>query len=198
MMFKVLQNPTTNLYHNFRNLVLSGDFAWYYGISTDTSEVNAPGHIHVEYYGHDFVCRPEALSYSEPVSPFVNQNIQVLREIIDHNNLFESYIFTRTAANCTFPNEGAQLSHPHVDHNFPHFNLIVYLTDTGGETFIEDKVYNPKIHDVILFRGKHYMKRPTRDRRIILVATILPTDDNGLESIGLQSNHDKIAAANGD
>lgn len=197
MMFKVLQNPTTNLYHNFRNLVLSGDFAWYYGISTDTSEVNAPGHIHVEYYGHDFVCRPEALSYSEPVSPFVNQNIQVLREIIDHNNLFESYIFTRTAANCTFPNEGAQLSHPHVDHNFPHFNLIVYLTDTGGETFIEDKVYNPKIHDVILFRGKHYMKRPTRDRRIILVATILPTDDNGLKSIGLQSNDDKISAANG-
>lgn len=196
-MFKVLQNPTTNLYHNFRNLVLSGDFAWYYGISTDTSEVNAPGHIHVEYYGHDFVCRPEALSYSEPVSPFVNQNIQVLREIIDHNNLFESYIFTRTAANCTFPNEGAQLSHPHVDHNFPHFNLIVYLTDTGGETFIEDKVYNPKIHDVILFRGKHYMKRPTRDRRIILVATILPTDDNGLKSIGLQSNDDKISAANG-
>ena len=82
--------------------------------------------------------------------------------------------------------------------NFPHFNLIVYLTDTGGETFVEDEIHIPKIHDVILFRGKHYMKRPTRDRRIILVATILPTDDNGLELIGLQSNHDKIAATNGD
>ena len=197
-MLKVLENPTTNLYHRFRNLVLSGDFAWYYGISTDTSEVNTPGHIHIEFYGHEFVSRPEALLYSEPVSPFINESIQVLREIIDYNKLFESYIFTRAAANCTFPNEGAQLSHPHVDHNFPHFNLIVYLTDTGGETFVEDEIHNPKIHDVILFRGKHYMKRPTRDRRIILVATILPTDDNGLESIGLQSNHDKIAAANGD
>ena len=197
-MLKVLQNPTTNLYHRFRNLVLSGDFAWYYGISTDTSEVNAPGYTHMEFYGHDFVCRPEALSYSEAVSPFASDSIQVLKEIIDHNKLFESYIFTRAAANCTFPNEGAQLSQPHVDHNFPHFNLIVYLTDTGGETFVEDENHNPKIHDVILFRGKHYMKRPTRDRRIILVATILPTDDNGLESIGLQSNHDKIAAANGD
>ena len=197
-MLKVLQNPTTNLYQRFRNLVLSGDFSWYYGISTDTSEVNAPGHIHVEYYGHDFVCRPEALSYSEPVSPFINESIQVLREIIDHNNLFKSYIFTRAAANCTFPNEGAQLSHPHVDHNFPHFNLIVYLTDTGGETFVEDEIHNPKIHDVILFRGRHYMKRPTRDRRIVLVATILPTDDDGLKLIGLQSNQDKISAANGD
>ena len=43
-MLKVLQNPTTNLYQRFRNLVLSGDFAWHYGISTDTSEVNLPGH----------------------------------------------------------------------------------------------------------------------------------------------------------
>ena len=196
-MLKVLQNPTTNLYHRFRNLVLSGDFAWHYGMSTDTKEENPPGHMHMEFYGHTFVTRPEATYYSESTSPFINESLQVLREIIDYNKLFESYIFTRAAANCTFPNEGAQLSHPHVDHNFPHFNLIVYLTDTGGETFVEDEIHNPKIHDVILFRGKHYMKRPTRDRRVILVATILPTDDNGLESIGLQSNHDKISAANG-
>ena len=197
-MLKVLQNPTTNLYHRFRNLVLSGDFAWHYGMSTDTEEENPPGHMHMEFYGHTFVTRQEATYYSESTSVFTSDSIEVLREIIDYNKLFESYVFTRAAANCTFPNEGAQLSQPHVDHNFPHFNLIVYLTDTGGETFVEDEIHIPKIHDVILFRGKHYMKRPTRDRRIILVATILPTDDNGLELIGLQSNHDKIAATNGD
>ena len=196
-MLKILKNPTTNLYHRFRNLVLSGDFAWHYGMSTDTIEENPPGHMHMEFYGHTFVTRPEATSYSEATSPFTCESINVLKEIVDYNNLFKSYIFTRAAANCTMPNEGAQLSHPHVDHNFPHFNLVVYLTDTGGETFVEDEVHDPKIHDVVLFRGKHFMKRPTRDRRIILVATILPTDDYGLELIGLQSNHDEISAANG-
>ena len=196
-MLKILKNPTTNLYHRFRNLVLSGDFAWHYGMSTDTIEENPPGHMHMEFYGHTFVTRPEATSYSEATSPFTCESINVLKEIVDYNNLFKSYIFTRAAANCTMPNKRAQLSHPHVDHNFPHFNLVVYLTDTGGETFVEDEVHDPKIHDVVLFRGKHFMKRPTRDRRIILVATILPTDDYGLELIGLQSNHDEISAANG-
>ena len=83
------------------------------------------------------------------------------------------------------PRNGIQLSEPHLDHNFPHYNLLVYLTNSGGETFVENEVYSPKEDDVIIFTGKHYMKRPSDDRRVVLIATILPFGEDGLNSLGI-------------
>ena len=96
------------------------------------------------------------------------------------------YLIVFFSASCSkliHSNQGIQLSQPHEDHDFPHHNLIVYLTDTGGETFVENESHDPKEDDVILFTGEHYMKRPVKDRRIILVATIFSYDDKKKEEI---------------
>ena len=49
--------------------------------------------------------------------------------------------------------------------------MIVYL-EGDGSTFVEDEEYAPKEDDIILFTGEHYMQRPSKGRRVILVSTI--------------------------
>ena len=88
------------------------------------------------------------------------------------------YFFLRSNANCVHPDEGSNLfSQSHTDHNFHHYNLLVYLCG-DGETIIENETYFPKENDVILFTGKHYMKRPSKGRRIILISTIFDYNKN--------------------
>ena len=48
------------------------------------------------------------------------------------------------------------------------------MTSSGGETFVEGEKFDPKEDDVIVFEGRHYMKRPIKDKRIVLVATFMP------------------------
>ena len=63
---------------------------------------------------------------------------------------------------------------------YPHGNIIVYLTNAGGKTFVSNgdnspyEEHDPVEDDIILFSGKHFMQNPSDNRRIILVATILP------------------------
>ena len=69
----------------------------------------------------------------------------------------------------------------HVDHNFPHKNMLVYLTDPqGGSTIVEDedtnrKEYLAKEDNVLLFDGQsaHCARPPSKDVRIVLVFTFL-------------------------
>ena len=48
----------------------------------------------------------------------------------------------------------------------------MYFTDVGGRTFCEKKEHDPQEDDIILFQGEHYMERPKKDRRVILVSTL--------------------------
>ena len=182
-MIKVLKNPLTSNYVDLKNTVLSHSFPWRYRTSTHPDSSQNEGHVHMKYYGYTFLSRPEDGGYSESTSNILKANIKVLREILSANEFFEYYFFLRSSANCTHAEEGIQLSAPHLDHNFPHYNMLVYLNNSGGETFVEDEVFSPKEDDVILFTGKHYMKRPKEGRRIILVATILPYGKKGLDSL---------------
>ena len=205
-MYKVLENPTSHQYLLFRDFCLGSDIAWFYGMSTNIDENLKKGHMHSPYIGHSFLGRPEPSRYTTQESPHHEWCVNVLREIIDYNKLpfLERYIFLRAAVNCTWPNIGEQLSQPHIDHNIPHYNIIVYLTG-DGETFIEKNsftscsinnedvlIHNPKIHDVILFQGRHYMKLPSKDRRIVLVATLIPVDNQGLEKLNIQGYCDTL------
>ena len=184
-MIKVLKNPLTSNYINLKEHILSQNFPWRYRISTNSYNSNSDGHTHMEYYGYTFLSRPEPDGYSEPTSKLLDSNLTVLREILSANEFFNEYFFLRTSANCVHPRNGIQLSEPHLDHNFPHYNLLVYLTNSGGETFVENEVHSPKEDDVIIFTGKHYMKRPSNDRRVVLIATILPFGEDGLNSLGI-------------
>ena len=163
-MIKVLRNPKTNYYREFKDTVLSKEFPWRYNVSTN-----------MDFYSHVFLQRPELNGYTEPHSKWTNQNCIVMGEIVDYNGLYKDipYFFLRANANATHPDSGRQYSDPHVDHpNTPHSNLIVYLTDADGDTIVENDRYSPKEDDVVLFTGKHYMQRPSKGRRVILISTI--------------------------
>ena len=163
-MIKVLKNPKTNHYREFKSTVLSKEFPWRYNVSTN-----------MDFYSHVFLQRPELNGYTEPHSKWTNQNCIVMGEIVDYNGLYKDipYFFLRANANATHPDSGRQYSDPHVDHpNTPHSNLIVYLTDADGDTIIENDRYSPKEDDVVLFTGQHYMQRPSKGRRVILISTI--------------------------
>ena len=192
-MIKVLKNPKTEKYYNLKNKILSGQFPWFHQRYTSSQTMSEKlnfywykkGYIAVEGYSHCFLARPdgEDKRFSRTESALSGECISVLTEIIDNNNLFDKYFFVRVAANCIHSNQGIQLSQPHEDHEFPHHNLIVYLTNSGGETFVENESHDPKEDDTILFTGEHYMKRPIKDRRIILIATIFSYDVKKKEEI---------------
>ena len=162
-MIKVLENPITSNYLELKNLVLSSEFPWLYSYSTK-----------MPFYSHVFLDRPENAKFSNPQSQFLDLNLKVLDEIIQHNNLFDRYFFLRSNANCVHADSGEQFSEPHIDHRFPHFNLLVYLTNEGegGETIVEDEKFYPQANNIILFKGKHHMKRPSVGRRVVLISTI--------------------------
>ena len=162
-MIKVLENPLTSNYLELKDFVLSSEFPWLYSHSTK-----------MPFYSHVFLDRPENVKFSNPQSEFLGLNLKVLDEIIQHNNLFDRYFFLRSNANCVHSDSGEQFSEPHIDHRFPHFNLLVYLTNEGdgGETIVEDEKFHPQANNIILFKGKHHMKRPCVGRRVVLISTI--------------------------
>ena len=60
----------------------------------------------------------------------------------------------------------------HTDHDFPHQNLIIYLTDAGGESIVKGSRPKPPLEDdIATFSGIHYHKMPKKKRRVVLIAT---------------------------
>ena len=51
--------------------------------------------------------------------------------------------------------------------------MLVYLTDAGGRTIVENEYFDPREDNVIVFCGKHYYYLPTEKRRIVFVATFI-------------------------
>ena len=158
-MIHQLVNPKTENYTNLKNIILHPTFTWTYAKSTG-----------MPFYSHEFLARPEG-GYSNVSSNHLNHVCFVVNEILGHNNI-EYKFFLRSNANCVHPDNDVQLSEPHVDHDFPHINVILYLTNAGGKTYCEDEFHDPKEDDVILLTGKHWMERPKVGRRVIIVNTL--------------------------
>ena len=127
----------------------------------------------MDFYSHVLLRRPDGgCNFSTSKSEYTELAIKVVDEILKHNKI-SYHMHLRLNVNCTHPDNDHQESDRHVDHNFPHKNLIIYLTGSGGNTYVEDEFHDPKEDDVILFQGEHWMKRPNIGRRIILVNTLL-------------------------
>ena len=160
MSIDILQNYKTPKYLEFKELVLTDTFPWQY----QDSDTGMP------FYCHSLLTRPEG-KYSEACSPHSEFGMYVVHEILQQNNIKYQF-FLRSALNCVHPDNDVQLSEPHVDHDFPHINVILYLTNAGGKTYCEDEFHDPKEDDVILLTGEHWMERPKVGRRIISVNTL--------------------------
>ena len=172
-MIKKLNNPMAQNYLEFKDHINSQDFPWYYN-AISTPNLKQSGHENTPFYGHTFIRRPEDddCKYSRSYSSSVDWVANVLLTILNANSI-KINTFLRINANCTHPQKQVVNSIPHQDHYYDHTNMIVYLTDAGGETIVEGEEYDPKEDDVIIFQGEHYMRTPKKNRRIILVATFI-------------------------
>ena len=171
---KFLKNPKTDTYKNFKNLVLSGDFPWF-RVAHTAFEDHQEGHEDFPFLSHKFLTRPlDSCLYSKVNSQYVEHMQEVFREIVLDNDIDPQVIY-RMNANAVYPTANNLPSPLHVDHNFPHNNMIIYLTDTqGGSTMVEGKEYMSQEDDVLIFDGKPHCARPPRkDVRIVLVITFL-------------------------
>ena len=171
---KFLKNPKTDTYKNFKNLVLSADFSWFRMAHT-AFEDHQEGHEDFPFLSHRFLTRPlNSCLYSKVNSSHVDEMERVFREIAYANDIDPQVIY-RMNANAVYPTANNLPSPLHVDHNFPHNNMIIYLTDLhGGSTMVEGKEYMAQEDDVLIFDGKLHCARPPRkDVRIVLVITFL-------------------------
>ena len=171
-MMRLLENPKSDNYQSLKKIILGDHFPWFYSTTT-TFVDNVTGHCNIPQYSHSFIGRPEVFGFSKHDSGIYETAVDVVREILTENNIpTHSYFILRLATNCTYPCEGIQLSMPHVDHQFPHKNFIIYLTSAGGSTFVEGKEHKPIEDQSMLFSGEHYIQLPKKERRIVLVATL--------------------------
>ena len=86
-MIKVLKNVLTPEYLELKRTVLSEHFNWFYGSSMSSSHPCEKGHIHMPYYRHGFLTRPEMMGFQGVESPHTEKNILVLHQILQSNNL---------------------------------------------------------------------------------------------------------------
>tara|TARA_B100000427_G_scaffold157289_1_gene130593 strand:- start:606 stop:1238 length:633 start_codon:yes stop_codon:yes gene_type:complete len=131
------------------------------------------------FYSHGFLQGPSPMHkwYPNPNSEYLPYVEPFLAQIFNLNNISPHCVY-RINANAVHPVEGNVLTVPHYDHEFPHKNLIVYLTDVGGDTIVfDDKgkkhVFTPKEDDIVVFEGLHCMIPPKKGRRVIIVVTYL-------------------------
>ena len=173
---KFLKNPKTDTYNVFKDIVLSTEFPWFRWSRTIEEEGELDkGHEDFPFLSHKFLTRPlDYCLYSKVNSQYIDEMERVFKEIAFANNIDPQVIY-RMNANAVHPTENNLPSPVHVDHNFPHNNMIIYLTDTqGGSTMVEGKEYMSQEDDVLIFDGKPHCARPPRkDVRIVLVITFL-------------------------
>ena len=164
---KQLDNPLTPEYFQLKNLIFSNSFPWF----TDKSNCDS-----FYFYSHTFLERPEIRNYMmfpTVKSDYVGLFHDVLRQIFIHNGIDARCVY-RMNANAVEPNPHVpQLTARHIDHTYPHKNLLIYLSNAGGSTYTDNDVHHPNEDDIIVFDGYHWHQMPENTRRVVLVATFL-------------------------
>jgi len=172
---KLLVNPKTKNYQYLKEIVFSGSFPWFWMEDSTTLdlEYDRNKYSNISVYTHTFLTRPEVNGmYSVPSCDYLDLVCTVFKEILMWNGIsFHSFI--RINANCVHPHEKVLNSVPHTDHNFSHHNIIIYLNDSDGATVVEGEEYIPVEDEVLLFDGVHFLRIPSKGRRINCVATFI-------------------------
>jgi hypothetical protein len=164
---KELYNPLTPKYNELKKIILSPDFKWqnlgliihpsssYHPLDVNDPEVNS-----FDLFVHPFLHRPiQSCMYSEKACEHLDLVSRVITEILYTNKIY-SAVYYRIAVNLVLDTEGR--SPRHVDHQFPHKNLIVYLNDfDDGETIVYDEngvehKSSPKEDLPIVFDGDYH------------------------------------------
>ena len=190
VMITELTNPLTQEYLELKRSVCSNRFPWYY---SETS-VSAQGNNFL-LFSHPVVLRPVEGKKSKVVSKRFEKAMPVITQIFEANELRPEHIY-RMCFNIAMHN-AHKMSDPHVDHEFPHKNLLIYLNDVScGPTYVFKETfsaeypagsYDAYTHDLVIehecepvedkvvsFDGFHYHAQgfpKIGERRITLVVT---------------------------
>ena len=157
--------------HNFVEHVLSDDFPWYFQ-PTITNRFM--------FFGYVLMKRHPEL---KPLPGIINCNCYPIVETLfkrfcEENNIKVNHVL-RASINTTVY-DPAEVSDIHIDHDFPHYNFLLYLNEfDNGCTIIYDKDDNvikkivPKKYDAVVFDGERHANQhcAVGQRRVVLVIT---------------------------
>lgn len=155
--------------------VLGQEFPFYYTPSALDGD-------DISYMSHTILRRPELRAERENGinSPYYDFFKNILEDFCKKNNVLLSEIL-RICVNLTLPT-AKKSSGIHIDHDFKHKQLILYLTD-NNEAFthiLEDdkttiiKSIKPEKYKAVCFTDKfHYVDLPTTKRRVVVVFTFV-------------------------
>tara|TARA_Y100000592_G_scaffold30200_1_gene48116 strand:+ start:838 stop:1344 length:507 start_codon:yes stop_codon:yes gene_type:complete len=164
-----LDNPLTSDYIDLKNFILSIDFPWF-RLPNTTLNIKDDG---ISFFTHTFLERPEAnIGYSRSNSPYIDGCLKVLHQIVSYNDVEFNY-FIRASVNLVSPCSTVKRTVEHCDHQFPHKNILIYLSETDGDTVVDGENFSPQEDCGIIFTGKHYHYTPTDKDRIVLVGTFI-------------------------
>ena len=175
--------PQTHDYISLKTDVLSSNFPWVY-VETPFGPANEEDKKLwncFPYFSHSVLRAPgsggDQNIFSLPNSEWAPLCNEVLKQINAENNL-DIDVVLRINFNLTLPSTNNRPDRKHVDHTFPHKNMLVYLTVCeGGETVVfgdttED--YIPVEDTGIVFGGdNHYHYFPETGRRVVMVVTYI-------------------------
>ena len=177
MSIRRLENPKTELYLDFKEKILSSEFKWVYSRTTTDDLGDSGEYGHHNMYAHCLLGRPGTTKlYPQTLSKYLDHFNDILIELFNFNRIepHEFNVMIRANVNAVNPQIGkVKYSIPHMDHEFSHKNMLIYLTDAGGSTFVEGEEFAPEEDDVIVFEGMHWHKLPKEERRVVLVMTYI-------------------------
>ena len=187
MPFIKLKTPNTDNYKAVKEFVLGTEISWqwysdqvYDADSVDNSKWNTEG-----FYSHCLLSRPKSDKTDDsppfplPQSDHLPLVTAMIQDILEVNPSLKFNYIHRMNINCTHytESENHKISVPHRDHEFPHKNMLIYFTDSGGGTHLTDaygnvlETHEPQEDDIVVFEGWHAMHMPKRGRRIVCVVT---------------------------
>ncbi len=182
-MITTLVNPKTETYQHVKYGILSDTFPWYYQDNVVTNDLTIDeGHRNFSCFYNRLLSRAattnerrQGIGHKYPTSTnFEHMELfeKMLDEIWDANGIDVNVIY-RISVNLVYPQNGIQHAPKHTDHDYPHTNLLIYFTDSGGKTVYDKYEHDPQEDDIITFDGlgEHYYHLPKENRRVVLVAT---------------------------
>lgn len=156
--------------------IIYGDFPFFLHHRTTSGEKDQN-----HFFGHVVIKRPEEKSESDPIynSDLAENFINIFEDFIVKHKI-DCQELLRCCVNLTFNTESEKCP-THVDHWYPHKQLIVYLNDCDKDavTVLLDKSRKKKIAEITPEKykgacfdsGPHYMKFPKKGIRIAIIYT---------------------------
>lgn len=178
-----------------KNTVLSQLFPWYYiGQQTDNKDLNYlpeylrthHKHVNPPFLSHILLTRTEDEKINHLSRPLNNYSVnyefflEIFHRFMTENKLNYTKIY-RANLNLTWYN-GNEHTEPHLDHDWPHYNFIMYLnTCDQGQTLIWPDNFSTTYvipcveYTAINFKSMWHAHRfpPIGHRRVVFVVTYI-------------------------